>query len=146
MRVSCPAAKTALKEQIAARPGLADAVVQIGLPASEPRKKERVYLTGTEDMDRSPDLQERGVAETYFLPLFIEVERTGKTTDSREACEARGWEILNEIDLAVETDPELGGAVDTSQLAGTPNEVTLPTAAGGWITKITARVRVVSMI
>lgn len=142
MPSTVPAAKAALLAALQAREDLAGVLAQRGLPAEVPTQNERIYLTGTEALTRDPVLQQGLRRESYLLPLVIEVERFGRGNEVRDQVEQRGWDIVDELEAAIATDPELGGVLDDSELEGVPVEVTLPlTSNDGWLTRISAQVR-----
>jgi hypothetical protein len=131
------------------RAGLANTVIQIGLPAEAPSpitQTERIYLTGTEALTREAAVQQRCWRESYLLPLIVEVERHGGK-EIREAVEERGWAIFDEITTAIAVDDELGGTVDEAEVESVPAEVTLPLHNNdGWLTRITVSVRATALI
>jgi hypothetical protein len=138
-RCTVPAAKDALRAALAA--AQPDALVRLHLPTTVPRQNARAYITGTENLTRTPVDEQHAMREQYELVLLLEARGYG--TDPQPATDAF-WSLFEALEQILVDDPELDGAVDDSWLAAVPAENTLPLADNkGWITRaevhVTAR-------
>ncbi len=129
-----PAAKRALVGAVKGR--LPEALVRPRLPTKVPSERERMYVAGTENRQRT---QRSGAqVESFDLRLIVEVYRTG--AESGGEAENRMWAIFGEIEAIVADDPELGGVVWAAEVTDSAEE-TFP-SANGWLSRGTGRLHV----
>lgn len=104
-----PAVKAAFVAALQARPALASLTVTRGKPNPPlPDTGEQFYLLGMENGDRREMTDQPGGprAESYEIPCVFDVLDHA----SQESAESRAWEIVDEIDAALDEDPQLGNA------------------------------------
>lgn len=142
MASSIPGAEAQLVAALAARTGLASALVQEGLPTEIPNETERVYLLGAENATRTRITEQGTKRETFTMPVLVEVRGYGK--DSRADTKDRAWEIVGELEDTIAADPEL----DANVADATTGTITAPAARpteDGWLMHITVDVNCVSV-
>jgi len=133
-----------LRDLLAARPAMSGALVRLHLPTRVPKQNDRVYIVGTESLERVYVTQQGELRETYLLVLLVESKRNG--TDPTPAAD-RLWSIVDEIDSLLEDDPEIGGTVTDSHLSAIPAENTLPLSDNnGWLARAEVHVTVEAII
>ncbi len=141
-RSTAPLAEAALCARLAARTGFETAVVQVGLPASEPRNTDRVYFASIDDLVRTPAAHIGIRAERYTLSVLIEVRRPAK---QRDVVTARMWEIIDEVEAELWRDQELADDVDTAEVTAIPTAFTVP-HPDGWIGKASVQITVTAVV
>jgi len=141
-RSTAPVAEAAICTRLAARTGLEDALVQVGLPGEEPTLKDRVYFASVDDLVRTKEAAKGVRRETYTLNVLIEVRRPGK---QRDAVRARMWEIVDLLESELYDDDELDDLVLSAEVSAIPTAFTVP-ATDGWIAKANVLIRVESLV
>jgi hypothetical protein len=131
-----PAAKAALKVLLEGRAGLAGVSIGWDRSAETMAVIERVYLFDTIDHTRDwVVLGPRRIDEEYTLQVVCDTFGSGSDPT---ATEARLWELISEVELAVIGDMELGSTVRQSKPDGTTT--TLVPTDEGWIASATVRI------
>jgi len=139
-----PAAKTALLVALQAVPGLADVLVERGLPVDQPPATERVYIDNAVDITRDwMMLGRKRLDESYTLRIHVEVYQSG---DDQAACEDRLWEIVALVEQATIADLTLGGLLNgntdrpSGVLPGGIEDQNSFAAPDGWISHAVLRI------
>lgn len=104
------AMKAALRDALAARPGLSG--VQVVYGDGDTRRRESIRLLEAQSADVRPTALTPGRRkreETYDLSVEVEVVGSGKTP---QAVEARAAALAGEVEGLLADDPHLGGAVN----------------------------------
>lgn len=147
-RSTAPAAQANLEQRLRDRAELADARVQIGLPADVPTEPNRLYIASIDDLRRTGEpsglAASFGVTEeTYTLSVLVECQRTGRNT--RAAVTEKMWEIIAELEQELADDVELADGVDQAYVDAIPTAFTQP-AVDGWIAKAVVSIHVAGVI
>lgn len=148
-RTTANSAQKALETRLRAREDLAAALVQIGLPAEDPREDDRIYIASVDDLERGSEPAGLAVGnakifeEAYTLTVMIETHRAGSQDDDtlRQETSDRMWAILAELEQDLADDPELADDVDQAYVKAVPTAFTLA-APDGWIAKMVATVQI----
>lgn len=132
-----PAAKAALKVLLEARAGLAGVTIGWDRAAALMPGSDRVYLFDTIEHNRewvvlSP---RHRIDEDYTLQIVVDTFGSG---DDPTAAEARLWDLVAEVELAVVENLDLTGTVRQSKPDGTSSSL-VPTDEG-WIASATVRI------
>jgi hypothetical protein len=132
-----PAAKSALKVLLDARPGLAGVTIGWDKKAELMQVIERVYLYDTIEHDFTWVVltPRHKVDEKYTLQVVVDVFGSG---DDPTPTETRMWELVGEILQAVIGDLSITGTVRQSKPDGVPHDLN-PTD-DGWIAHATVRI------
>ncbi len=141
-RSTAPRAEAALCARLAAREGFEDALVQVGLPAAEPRKNDRIYFASIDNLIRDDKAHIGIKGETYILSVLIEVRRPAK---QRDVVKARMWEIIDELEAELWRDQELSDDVEIAEVSGIPTAFIVP-HTDGWIGKANVQIGVSALV
>lgn len=132
-----PAAKQAILDLLTARPNLNLVAITWGEPTEQEDKQvdELIFFLG--GVGRQPDWRVLGgdyLDETYTLTLQVQNRFYG---DDPAACEARTWELVDEIEQAIRADTTLGGIVKGNSDRGAidfgEQEVDSHPLSDGWV-------------
>lgn len=113
-----------------------EVLVRYGLLVNLPEQRERVYLLGTVDYERTVNSRAHRVRqERYGIRGIVEVYDID--TPGPDWASSRAWELLDTIDTVLRDDPDLGVARYDHTVRAPIDEV-LPTA-DGWLARVAFR-------
>lgn len=115
----------ALRDALAARAGLAGALVQVHLPLRKVLEQDRMYIVESDALTSDSAAQQGVLREVYEMRVFCEAQRPGSNLD--DAYQAR-QALIGELDDLLVENPTLDGEVKLAWRSAIGDKTTGPLA------------------
>ncbi len=118
-----------------ARAGLADVLVEWGVPMEPGADRERVYIGDATGVVREwAGIGQFRIDETYNLTIHVEVIQEG---DDQRACEERMFAIIAEVEQTAVLMVVNGSGLTWRAKPGPMDPKTFPYGDAGWLSQVT---------
>lgn len=139
MPTTAATAKQRIITALQARAGLAGVTVSYGAPSSSDEiDPEMIFLGDVRFSQAWAALGARRRDEDYTIDLTVHVYQDG---DEEQVVEERLWALFGEIEQALRDDPTLGGLLAMDAEIDGGEQTTRPSDPGGWVSRLSLRVR-----